>query len=248
MRWIYLSPHFDDAVLSCGGLIFEHSRQGLPVEIWTIFAGDAPDGPLSPLALRCHIDWGIPDPHTLVAVRREEDQTAAAIVGAETVHFSLPDCIYRLSEQGEPLYPEEVFAPFHPFDMGLDADIAAVLAGELTEDDILVAPLAIGQHVDHRLARLAAERLQRPLRYYADIPYVLRKPELLAPAIQGMELQRYPVSEAGLHGWLEGSAAYQSQMVMVFETEAKMRSELRAEWENRHEIDLTHYQFPQRRI
>ena len=77
---------------------------------------------------------------------------------------------------------------------------------------------------------------------------MLRKPELLAPAIQGMELQRYPVSEAGLHGWLEGSAAYQSQMVMVFETEAKMRSELRAEWENRHEIDLTHYQFPQRRI
>ena len=29
MRWIYLSPHLDDAVLSCGGLIFEQSRQGL---------------------------------------------------------------------------------------------------------------------------------------------------------------------------------------------------------------------------
>ena len=245
MRWIYLSPHFDDAVLSCGGLIFEQSRQGLPVEIWTIFAGDAPEAPLSPLAQRCHVDWGIPDPHTLVAVRREEDQAAAIIVGAETVHFSLPDCIYRLSAQGDPLYPEEVFVPFHPFDLDLDADIAAVLAGELTENDILVAPLAIGQHVDHRLTRMAAERLSRPLRYYADIPYVLRKPELLAPAIQGMELQRYLVSEEGLQAWLEGSAAYQTQMVMVFETEAKMRAALCAEWESH---DFTHYKFPQRRI
>jgi LmbE family N-acetylglucosaminyl deacetylase len=234
MRGIYLSPHFDDAVLSCGGLIFEQTRQGLQVEIWTIFAGDAPAGPLSPLAQRCHADWGIPDVHELVAVRREEDQTAAAIVGAETAHFSLPDCIYRLSADGVPLYPDEVFVPFHPFDLGLDADIAAALATELEPQDVLVAPLAIGAHVDHRLARLAAERLDRPLRYYADIPYVLRDPELLAPAIQGLASDLYPVSEAGLHAWISGSAAYHTQMLMVFETETKMRTALRSEWETRH--------------
>jgi LmbE family N-acetylglucosaminyl deacetylase len=33
MRWIYLSPHFDDAVLSCGGLIFDQAQAGTPVEI-----------------------------------------------------------------------------------------------------------------------------------------------------------------------------------------------------------------------
>jgi len=248
MRWIYLSPHLDDAVLSCGGLIYEQSRQGLQTEIWTVFAGDAPDGPLSPLALRCHFDWGIPDVHELVAVRRDEDQAAAAIVGAEVAHFSLPDCIYRRSAAGEPLYPDEVFVPFHPFDQGLDADIAAALADELEPDDILVAPLAIGAHVDHRLARLAAERLNRPLRYYADIPYVLRQPELLAPATQGMASDLCPVSEEGLIAWIAGVAAYQTQMVMVFETETKMRLSLRAEWEIRPGIYLTHYQFPQPRI
>ena len=58
MRWIYISPHFDDAVLSCGGLIFEQARQGIPVEIWTICAGDAPPGPLSQLAQDCHVQWG----------------------------------------------------------------------------------------------------------------------------------------------------------------------------------------------
>jgi len=248
MRWIYLSPHFDDAVLSCGGLIFEQSRQGLQTEIWTIFAGDAPAGPLSPLALRCHGDWGIPDVHELLAVRRVEDQAAAAIVGAEIAHFSLPDCIYRRSADGEPLYPDEVFVPFHPFDQGLDADIAAALAAELEPQDILISPLAIGDHVDHRLARLAAERLDRPLRYYADVPYVFRRPEMLAPATQGMESDRYPVSEEGLHAWISGSAAYQTQMAMLFVTDAQMRTSLRADWETRPGICLTHYQFPHRRI
>ena len=249
MRWIYLSPHLDDAVLSCGGLIFEQSRQGLQIEIWTIFAGDAPDGPLSPLARRCHVDWGIPDVHELVSIRREEDQSAAAIVGAEIAHFSLPDCIYRRDAAGESLYPDEVFVPIHPFDQGLDADIAvALVAAELEADDILVVPLAIGEHVDHRLARMAAERLDRPLRYYADIPYVLRKPELLAPAIQAMASDLYPVSEEGLQAWIAGAAAYQTQMVMVFDTDANMRLSLRTDWETRHGICLTHFQFPQRRI
>jgi LmbE family N-acetylglucosaminyl deacetylase len=243
MRWIYLSPHFDDAVLSCGGLIFEQTRQGLQAEIWTIFAGDAPAGPLSQLALRCQADWGIPDVHELVAARREEDQAAADIIGAEIAHFSLPDCIYRRTAAGEPLYPEEVFVPFHPFDQGLDAIIAAALETKLEPDDILVSPLAIGEHVDHRLARLAAERLDRPLRYYADIPYVIRRPEMLAPATQGMESDLYPVSEKGLQAWISGAAAYQTQMVMVFETETKMRSSLRADWETRHGICLTHYKF-----
>ena len=245
MRWIYLSPHFDDAVLSYGGLIFEQARQNLQVEIWTIFAGDAPAGPLSPLALRCHVEWGIPDVHALVAARREEDQAAAAIVGAEIAHFGLPDCIYRRSANGEPLYPDEVFVPFHPFEQGLDADIAAALAAELEPQDILVSPLAIGDHVDHRLARLAAERLDRPLRYYADIPYVIRRPDMLAPATQEMASDLYSVSEEGLHAWLSGAAAYQTQMVLLFETENKMRTSLCADWETRHGICLFHCQVPQ---
>ncbi|NTU55874.1 MAG: PIG-L family deacetylase, partial [Anaerolineales bacterium] len=39
MRWIYLSPHLDDAVLSAGGLIYEQTRSGTPVEIWTFMCG-----------------------------------------------------------------------------------------------------------------------------------------------------------------------------------------------------------------
>ncbi len=241
MRWIYLSPHFDDAVLSCGGLIFEQSRQGVQAEIWTIFAGDAPAGPLSPLALRCHASWGIPDVHELVAARREEDQTAASIVGAEVARFSLPDCIYRRTADGEPMYPDEVFVPFHPSDHDLFVDIAAALAAELEPDDTLISPLAIGDHVDHRLARLAAERLKRPLLFYADIPYVFRNPEMLEPATQGMVPGLLPISEEGLGAWVKGAAAYRTQMALLFETGAKMRESLHVEWEAKCGIRLWKY-------
>jgi LmbE family N-acetylglucosaminyl deacetylase len=40
MRWIYLSPHLDDAVFSAGGLIYEQTQAGIPVEIWTFMCGD----------------------------------------------------------------------------------------------------------------------------------------------------------------------------------------------------------------
>ncbi|MBA4379671.1 MAG: PIG-L family deacetylase, partial [Anaerolinea sp.] len=58
MRWIYISPHLDDAVLSCGGLIWEQSHAGTQVEIWTVCTGDPPEGPLSPFAEVLHAEWG----------------------------------------------------------------------------------------------------------------------------------------------------------------------------------------------
>ena len=58
MHWIYLSPHLDDAVLSCGGLIWEQVQLGERVEIWTIFAGDPPAEMLTPFAEELHTRWG----------------------------------------------------------------------------------------------------------------------------------------------------------------------------------------------
>jgi LmbE family N-acetylglucosaminyl deacetylase len=57
MDWIYLSPHLDDVVLSCGGLVWEQARQGERVEIWTICAGDPPPIPLSSFAASLHERW-----------------------------------------------------------------------------------------------------------------------------------------------------------------------------------------------
>jgi LmbE family N-acetylglucosaminyl deacetylase len=241
MRWIYLSPHFDDAVLSCGGLIWEQSRKGISTEIWTICAGDAPPGPLSVQAHYCHAVWGTGDAVQTIAIRTEEDQNAADLVGAQTTRFSIPDCIYRRDGKGELIYPEDISGSPRLGDKDLDADIAAALASELQPADVLVSPLTLGAHVDHILTRLAAERLGRPLLYYADIPYLFRKPETLAPATDGMKSTLHPVSEKGLTIWQHGIAAYKSQMTMLFEGEEQMRGALRQEWESRSGICLWEY-------
>ena len=231
MRWIYLSPHFDDAVLSCGGLIFEQVQTlygSISPEIWTILAGEPPLGPLSEFARQNHALWGFTNDEQVVAIRREEDVAAAAVLGADLVHFDLPDCIYRRSLKGEYLYTETVLSSPHPSDRRLPTRIATALRNELRQDDVLVCPLGLGGHVDHVLVRRAAESLQCPLLYYADVPYVLNYPETLPAAISSLASQLYPVSETSLDAWLQAVAAYHSQLDSLFKGPGSLSDAIRS--------------------
>ena len=238
MRWIYLSPHFDDAVLSCGGLIFEQARQGIPVEIWTIFAGSPPPGPLSMFAQATHFLWGTSDGLETVALRKAEDREAAKLVGAKLVHFDFSDCIYRRSPTGEYLYPESVFDPLHPLDQKLLNRIVRALKPRLRPNDVLVCPLTLGNHVDHVLVRRAAESVHWPLRYFADVPYLLNDPETLAPAIAAMQDELFDISEEGLEAWLAGVAAYKSQVSSLYSGEGTLEGTIRVYWESRRGVRL----------
>ncbi len=100
MRWIYLSPHLDDAVLSAGGLIYEQAQAGLPVEIWTFMCGYPPDAEVSPFAQLTHAHWGFSSAEETIRMRREEDKRAAALLGATPLHFDFLDCIYRRGADG----------------------------------------------------------------------------------------------------------------------------------------------------
>lgn len=238
MRWIYISPHFDDAVLSCGGLIYEQTSRGMPVEIWTICAGEPPPGPLSRMAKDIHKEWGTGSAEETVLLRRGEDQQAVGCVGAIVFHFDIPDCIYRRAPDGTLLYTTSVFTPWNPFERDLHIQIAAALSARLQPDDTLICPLAIGSHIDHLLARRAVESLRRPLYYYADIPYLLNRPKSLAPITAGLSTETHPVSGEGLRHWLAGIASYRSQISMLFKTRRKMAEEISRYWQSRHAVRL----------
>jgi LmbE family N-acetylglucosaminyl deacetylase len=243
MRWIYLSPHFDDAVLSCGGLIFEQVQTlhgNVSPEIWTILAGEPPPGPLSEFARQNHALWGIGNDEQAVAIRREEDQAAAAIVGADLVHFAIPDCIYRRSPGGEYLYTQSVLTSPHPSDRRFPIRIATAVQTELRQDDVLICPLSLGGHVDHVLVRRAAESLQRPLLYYADVPYVLNYPETLPAAISSLASQQYRVSETSLDAWLRAVAAYRSQLDSLFKGTGSLSDAIRSFYAGEAGIRLWH--------
>jgi len=238
VRWIFLSPHLDDAVYSCGGLIYDLSLAGQSVEVWTVCAGDPPPGPLSPQAERMQREWGTGSAAATVALRRAEDRAALARVGAAGWHLDVPDCIYRRTPSGEACYPDRYAGPRAAAEAGLPEQIAATLASRLRPDDALVCPLAVGGHLDHVLVRDSVRALGRRLRYYPDIPYVLNFPGRLSGAAAGMQPQLQPVSDTGLEAWLAGIAAYASQLGVQFQDEARMRARMRAYWERQHGIQL----------
>ncbi len=109
----------------------------------------------------------------------------------------------------------------------MDAEVAAALVSEIQPGDKIVSPLAIGGHLDHVMTRLAAERLNSLIWYYADIPYLLNHPEMLASATKGLRKTSFSVSEEGLKAWQKGIAAYATQIRMLFKTSAKMREAIR---------------------
>ncbi len=239
MRWIYISPHFDDAVLSCGGLIWEQVRAGEQVEIWTICAGYPPPGGLSAFAKQLHKDWDTGTAAETIRLRRKEDRTAAGIVGAKLRHLPLPDCIYRRSPEGESYYPEDVFVPPQAGDAAVFVpQIERRLRSLARPADRLVCPLSVGSHVDHRLTRHAVERLELPIQYYGDLPYALRNPGQLADLTGGLTPTIQFVSEPGLAAWQEGVAAYASQLAGLFEDEEDMRESIRDFWQVRQGITL----------
>lgn len=240
MRWIYLSPHLDDAVLSAGGLIYEQTRTGIPVEIWTFMCGYPPEGESSSFAQKLHREWGFSSAEEAIRRRRVEDESAAAILGAKTLHFNFLDGVYRRGPNGEWLY-SEIALPPHEADEELASQISETISTRLHPDDVLVCQLAVGSHVDHVLLRQAAELLGKPLRYDIDVPYIFYKPEELEPKSVGMKESAYQVTESGLKSWKEAILEYKSQISTlgaVFDTPEKVRESIQSYWSERKGIRL----------
>ncbi len=232
MRWIYLSTHLDDAVLSAGGLIYEQAQSGVPVEIWTLMCGYPPPGEISPFAEFQHNQWGFKSAEEAIHSRREEDRNAAGVLGSGTVHFDFLDCIYRRRADGDWLYTT-IFEPPLPDDARIPLQITEAITARLHPDDVVVAPLSVGSHVDHVLVRQAADLLERPLFYVIDIPYMFYSPEEFAPKSVGMEEKTHFITEAGVQAWQEAILEYKSQLPWLGEamsTPSGVRESVRAYW------------------
>jgi LmbE family N-acetylglucosaminyl deacetylase len=224
---VYLSAHLDDAVYSCGGLIHAQAQRGEQIIVLTAFAGGPPAGALSEFAQELHQRWGAG--RSAVEARRQEDRAACAVLGARPSHLDLPEAIYRRGRDGAWLYLDEA-AIFGPPAAGDEPTLAA-LASSLVEacppGSGVSAPLGIGGHVDHRLLRLAAERLDRPLVYYRDQPYAAAG-AWLPKGVQrppGEEMV-LPVTDEDLEAWRVASTCYRSQFSTFWKDEAELKEHL----------------------
>jgi LmbE family N-acetylglucosaminyl deacetylase len=234
-RHIYLQPHFDDAALSCGGAIKQQAGTGQRVLVITVFGGMPPqDLGVSEFALATHAKMSLPaSPASAVAVRREEDEAAISLLGADTLWLDYLDAIYR----GSPAFyqsDDAVFGVVAQGDTQLDEELGALVAGiaERAPLAAIYAPLGVGHHVDHQLVCSAADRLaQRKLnvKFFEDFPYVSRpnaleerQRELAIP----MEFELTEIS-GQIRDKEEAIALYRSQVPQLFGSEEAMRQTLR---------------------
>lgn len=223
---LYLSPHFDDVALSCGGGVFLQTASGESVLVVTIATAEPPDGPISATVQALHNRWrdslaGEELEDTIVGRRRAEDRAAFAILGADILHLPFQDCIYRLGPAGEVCYPgpTDMFGPISATDADIIDELAATFAG-LPPAKKVYGPLSVGGHVDHQATRRAAERVFPDLIYYEDYPYTMRPgalEEVLPRGLRGewtAEIVR--LTPAALAAKIEAVAAYKSQLSSFF--------------------------------
>ncbi|MCG0287981.1 PIG-L family deacetylase [Streptomyces sp. PSAA01] len=186
MRRVVVSPHPDDAVWSCGGMFGAWAAGPGALTVVTVFDG----GPAA-------------------AVRRAEDAAALAAWPVRAVGLGFPDAAHRGDRYPGPLSRRRAV---HPDDAELAEAVAAALAPYPREGDLLLLPLAGRTHVDHVIARAAAERAAAgtavQVAYYAEFPY--RPPPAGGP---GMEITEH---RADFSAWLRGALAYRSQVTQMF--------------------------------
>lgn len=224
---IFLSPHLDDAALSCGGQIAQATRSGAKVLVITVFTADAPPGGVSPLASELHAMWGAGgNPFPL---RRREDEQSCAILGADCQHWDFPDAIYRRDAGGRWLYPsrQALFAKPDAADQGLVQELARRLSA--LSGLAVRGPMAIGGHVDHRVVRAALEAASLPgLELYEDFPYARsRKQRLLARGLSlGWSSRALPLSAADLDTKVAAISVFASQLGAAFASGHDLRQEI----------------------
>ncbi len=174
---LFFSPHLDDAVLSCGGMIHSLVSQNKSVQVITVFAGDS-DERHSAFARHLHAKWGATA--DLRELRRQEDATALSELGVENIErWSFPEAPYRHTTEGSYLYGsyDELRGQPALEDRSLKETITErilALVGELPDTSVLYFPLSLGRHVDHELlfgVGLKLSAAGKRVRFYEDYPY-----------------------------------------------------------------------------
>ena len=223
---VFVSPHLDDAVLSCAALM-KAMADVAPVTVVTVFSA-ATEPPHTRAARTFLRQCGAADAATLFAERQAEDVAVLDGLGVRHVHLGHPDALFRrrsdpsglLRRAGRVLPELDHRYPTFRFDIDLgrvsrgDSALVEEVAGQvadLSRGAAVFAPLGVGRHVDHLLARSVGERLRAVL--YADFPYTARDPEGEGRAAG--ELQPWAWT-ADLAAKVPVIAAYRTQVDALF--------------------------------
>lgn len=240
MTNLFLSPHFDDAVLSCGGTIHHLIAAGEQVEVRTVLAGVPYKVPDTPFIHELHQRWE--EGTNPVQMRTQEDEEALWRIGATASRMVIwPDCVYRMGRSGEVLYPDRdsIFGEIHSADLA--AQLLPTIVLPATDfPRVIYAPLGAGHHVDHQIVRDWAINLKQyypwvALKFYEEYPY--SEDAQAIDNARGYFQQAYPalqlkqetiaLTESDIQAKLTSIACYRSQISSFWNDNAHMESATR---------------------
>ncbi|MFI9001824.1 PIG-L deacetylase family protein [Streptomyces sp. NPDC053541] len=228
---LVLSPHPDDAVLSCGALLDRLAGRA-PVTVMTVFTEASP--PPHTLSARQFLrQTGAVDAEELYAERRAEDRAVLGRLGVARFHAGFVDGLFRrdpeparwrrraarlLPELGH-VYPTYRLHLARGRVAARDAETVRRVTDTVREllppgQGVLLAPLGVGGHADHVLVRTAAALSGLPAVYYSDFPYNLRS--AADPRFTGPLGAREASFGGGLDAKAELVRGYRTQVGALF--------------------------------
>lgn len=222
---IFISPHLDDAVFSCGGILAKMSAEGWRTILCTIFTKSVgnPQG----FALACQLDKNLASDVDYMKLRRAEDFRAARLLKAsEVLHLNFPEAPHRGYHSAH-----ELFAGVKIGDEIWKAIAERIdLLNEKHQPEIVFAPQGVGSHCDHlqTIDSVRAVFAHRRIKWYRDTPYVIRR----SNAAQADRLPAATLVETGVDVTdylalkIKACARYETQINFQFGGKAELNAKL----------------------
>jgi LmbE family N-acetylglucosaminyl deacetylase len=192
----FISPHLDDAALSCGGLIGELEGK-TNITVITVFT-DTSTGAQTLSAKKSLKNSGFREAKSYYAARIKEDKQAFGKIHARVIHLGETEALWRKKPHPSKLqvllghFLPEVLHTYPIYGLHIargrlaESDrevifsIRKKLASLIPEKSLVFAPLGVGNHVDHVLVNRAVSDNYAPI-YWVDQPYFLRNEASSSP-------------------------------------------------------------------
>jgi hypothetical protein len=180
-----ISPHFDDAALSCGELL-SRLKSKTNITIVNVFT-QAHSGPYTLSAKKFLLDSGkYKSAKKLFSDRQIEDKNALKSFKAKIINLGLTADVFRKNTKNTllgklipeidhvyPTYRWHVINKVSPNDPAIN-NLIKIFQKLNNNKSLYFIPLGVGNHSDHNLVKNISEQIFSHVFYYSDFPYNIR--------------------------------------------------------------------------
>jgi hypothetical protein len=173
--FIFISPHLDDAILSCGQLIIDLCKLKKKITIITVFT-KASANTSTPQAMEFLKLCGHNSAIELFNERAGEDMKISRYLKIKSIHLNQVDAAWREDQNKKPIYKNRLIqmsGNVSPKDKKLVARVESKLKTIISKHKkaLILGPCGIGGHIDHVIVSKILAKLPYPKLFWEDFPY-----------------------------------------------------------------------------